>query len=77
MGSKQTVKLKDFLKVIQSWGLEYKGTKGGHERWSCKGMTRPVIIQTHKKEIPEFILKNNLKTIGKTINQFFESLDSL
>jgi len=77
MGSKQTVKTRDFRKVISHWGLEHKGTKGSHERWSKPRMLRPVIFQTNKRELPEFIFKNNLKTIGKTGKQFFETLDSL
>jgi len=77
MGSKQSVKTKDFRKVIMAWGLVHKGTRGSHERWSKPGMIRPVIFQTNKKEIPEFIFKNNLKTIGKTVKEFFETLSSL
>ncbi len=77
MGSKQSVKTKDFRKVIRHWGLILRRTKGSHESWAKSGMLRPVIIQTNKKELPEFIFKNNLKTIGKTQAQFFATLKSL
>ncbi len=40
-------------------------------------MTRPVLFQTNKKELPQFIFKNNLQTIGKTEDEFFITLDSL
>lgn len=77
MGSKQSVKTKDFRKVIKFWGLKLKRTKGSHESWAKPGMLRPVIIQSNKKELPEFIFKNNLKTIGKTEKEFFSTLNSL
>lgn len=77
MGSSKSVKTKDFRKVIKHWGLVHKRTKGSHESWFKDGMTRPVVIQTNKKELPQFIFKNNLATIGKTESQFFSTLDSL
>ncbi|MFK7798771.1 MAG: type II toxin-antitoxin system HicA family toxin [Aureispira sp.] len=77
MGANQTVKTKDFRKVIKHWGLTLRHTRGSHESWVKKGMSRPVIIQTNKRELPEFIFKNNLKTIGKTVKEFFETLNDL
>lgn len=77
MGNAQSVKTKDFRKVIKAWGLEHKRTKGSHESWFKAGMMRPVIFQTNKKELPEFIFKNNLKTMKKTEGEFFATLDSL
>lgn len=74
MASNKTVKTKDFKKVLRSWGLEHKSTKGSHERWSKKGMSRPVIVQNTLKEVPKFIFKNNLRTIGKTEDDFFKAL---
>jgi len=77
MGAKQSVKTRDFRKVIAHWGLVLKGTRGSHERWSKPGMLRPVIFQSKEKEIPEFIFRNNLKAIGKTTDDFFETLKSI
>ncbi len=77
MGSKQSVKTKDFKRVIRFWGLTLKRTKGSHESWAKSGMLRPVIIQTNKKELPEFIFKNNLRSIGKTEKQFFDVLNKI
>jgi len=45
-------------------GLERIRIKGGHEAWIKQGMTCLVIIQTHINPIPEFIIQNNLRTIG-------------
>jgi hypothetical protein len=77
MGANDTVKTKDFRKVMVAWGLSLVRTKGDHESWSKEGLLRPVIIQATLKEVPGFIFKNNLKTIGKTTEEFFETLAGL
>ena len=43
---------------------------GGHEKWVKEGCLRPVILQTHSDPVPEFIVKNNLRTLGLTRNDF-------
>ncbi|MEO1255850.1 MAG: hypothetical protein AAFY41_13360 [Bacteroidota bacterium] len=77
MGRNKTVKTKDFRKVMAAWGLTLIRTKGSHESWSKPGMTRPVIIQASKKTIHLLAFKNNLRTVGKSESQFFETLDTL
>lgn len=77
MGSNKTVKTRDFRKVIIEWGLTLRRTRGSHESWAKSGMLRPVIIQANRKELPQFIFKNNLKTMGKTEKEFFDTLNSL
>lgn len=64
---------RDFLK----WeGLQKTGTNGGHEKWSKDGLLRPVIIQSHKKIVPERIVKNTLDNIGSSKERFIEFLKS-
>lgn len=77
MANNKTVKTADFRRVIKSWGLTLKGTNGSHERWSEPGMIRPIIFQSTHRELPSFIFKNNLKTLGKSEEDFFEALESL
>ncbi len=36
---------------------------GGHEVWSRKDLKRPIIIQTHIDPVPEFIVKQILRTL--------------
>ena len=59
---------------LREEGLTCIRTIGGHEVWSKSGLLRPVIIQTHIDPIPEFILKNNLRNMGKTRKEFEEFL---
>jgi predicted RNA binding protein YcfA (HicA-like mRNA interferase family) len=75
----QTVKnisLKDFREFLLHNGLKKIRTSGGHEVWSRNNLTRPVIIQTHKDPIPIFIIKNNLRTMGLTIDDMRDYLEA-
>lgn len=44
--------------------------EGGHEVWVKKGLTRPLVLQTHVDPVPEFIVKNLLRTMGLTRSDF-------
>lgn len=46
--------------------------EGGHEKWHKNGCLRPIIIQTHIDPIPEFIIKNNLRSLGLTRKDFID-----
>lgn len=66
MGTLSNVSLDKFRAFLKESGLTCVRTTGGHEVWSKSGMSRPVIIQTHVDPVPEFILKNDLRNMGKT-----------
>lgn len=66
----------EFRSVLSSLGLEKIRTKGGHEAWMKSGMLRPVIFQTHNDPIPEFIIKNNLRTLGLGKDEFLSLLEN-
>jgi predicted RNA binding protein YcfA (HicA-like mRNA interferase family) len=62
------------LSLFRSF-LEYKGlkvirTSGGHEIWSRSDLGRPVVLQTHISPVPEFIVKQTLRHIGSTRQDF-------
>lgn len=63
--------------VLAAFGLSKVRTKGGHEAWMKPGMKRPVIVQTHVNPVPEFIIKNNLRNMGISRDEFIAVLESL
>ncbi len=77
MRSLANIKRSELRAVLTLLGLTYDGTNGGHEKWSKPGMLRPVIFQTHKEPIPEFIVKNILRNIGITKQEFIALLEQL
>lgn len=76
MGTLSNISIAQFRNVLTALGLSCVRTKGGHEAWSKEGMLRPVIFQTHIEPIPEFIVRNNLKTLGISREEFLNLLNS-
>jgi hypothetical protein len=72
--SVKNIDLNDFRKFLEYKGLKNIRTNAGHEIWSKKELLRPVIIQTHINPIPEFIIRNNLRTIGSTTSELLHFL---
>lgn len=67
------ITIAEFRHVLAMLGLE----KGGHEAWIKTGMARPVVFQTHKEPVPEFIVKNAIRDLGMTRQEFLDVLKKL
>jgi len=71
------VTLKDYRDFLTKAGCKTKRTEGGHEIWSRKDLTRPIVVQTHESPVPEFIIKNALRSLKLTKRDFFNILFSV
>lgn len=71
------ITIAEFRQILAVLGLEKDRTKGGHEAWMKAGMTRPVVFQTHKEPVPEFVVKNAIRDLGITRQEFLDILESL
>lgn len=76
MAGLKNISLKTFRSFLKDQGLKKIRTNGGHEVWSRIDLIRPIILQTHKDPIPEFIVQNNLANIGLSKKDFIEWLKS-
>jgi len=59
---------------LSSQGLNVIKTskgRGGHEKWSKTGIDRPITIQTHIDPVPEFIVKQVLRHLEISREEFF------
>ncbi len=70
----KNISINEMRRILTRLGLSKVRTKGGHESWMKDGMSRPVIIQTHVDPIPEFIVRNALRTMGITKEEFITML---
>lgn len=68
------VSLDDYREFLIKAGCKKIGTEGGHEKWSRKDLLRPIIVQTHIDPVPEFIIKNALRNLGVSKQDFFNIL---
>lgn len=68
------IPLKDFRGFLEKAGLHPARVKGGHEAWSKRGMTRPIIVQTHIDPVPAFIVRQAIRALDLTNEDFFRLL---
>ena len=77
MRNLSNVSISEFRAIMLLLGLTRVRTKGGHEAWMKAGMTRPAIVQTHVDPVPEYVLRNNLRIIGISREEFLTLLEKL
>lgn len=70
------IKRKKFEKFLKYIGCDLKRMEGDHLIFDRAGLDRPVVI-TADKEIPVFIIRNNLRTLKITPEEFLEILKDL
>lgn len=68
------ITISQYKEFLTNAGCKKIRTKGGHETWSHTAATRPITFQTHIDPVPEFIIKNALKTLGLSRVDFFRLL---
>lgn len=74
MGKYSNISVSRFRNLLKYLGLELVRTTGGHEMWFKEGMQRNVVLQNHITPVPEDIVKNNIRTIGITNEEFDKAL---
>ena len=63
-------------KVFESAGFICVRIEGDHFVYTKEGITRPVVIP-NCKELPVFIIKNNLRTAGISREEYFSLLEKI
>ena len=64
------------LKVFQLYGCVYKRKHGSHHVLTYSGAKRAVVIPEYE-EIDVDIIKNNMRTVGMTREEYFELLKNV
>jgi len=64
------------IKIFEKYGCIYSRTKGDHMVYHYHGAVRPVVIPKYK-EVPAFVIRNNMRTIGMTRSEYFALLDKV
>lgn len=77
MKSLKNISISDFRKILELLGCSFSRTRGGHEAWKKQGLTRPIIFQTHVDPVPEMVVKNAIRDLGITREQFLSVYENL
>ncbi len=64
------------VRVFESAGCEYVRTQGDHLVYHHPNAMRPVVIPKYR-EVPVFVIRNNMKVIGMSREEYFQILESL
>ncbi|KKQ34959.1 MAG: hypothetical protein US50_C0030G0016 [Candidatus Nomurabacteria bacterium GW2011_GWB1_37_5] len=68
------VDYKKLAKIFEYCGFKLDRIEGDHLIYIKSGTKRPVVIPMYKN-IPVFIIKNNIKTAGISREDYFEILN--
>ena len=69
------ISIKEYRAFLAKAGCKQIRISGGHEIWSRADLNRPITFQTHIDPVPEFIIKNGLRTLNMDRKKFFELLE--
>lgn len=64
---------KTFEKFLFYVGCEFKRQKGDHRIYWSLGLKRPVVVPTDT-QVPIFVIRSNLRTLGMSPQQYLEIL---
>ena len=67
------IKRKKFETFLRLVGCTHKRTKGDHLIYVREDLKRPVII-TADQEVPIFIIRNNLRTLGISVEEYLQAI---
>lgn len=76
MSNLTPVNWKEFEKFLLYIGCEFKRQKGDHRVYWRFGLKRPIILPTYKN-LPIFIIRNNLRTLGMSVEEYLEILKKI
>ncbi len=64
------------IKIFEAYGCKYKRKKGSHHVLTYPGAKRAVVIPEYD-EIDLDIIKNNMRTVGMSREEYFRLLDQV
>lgn len=67
---------KEFEKFLLFIGCKFKRQKGDHRIYWRTDLKRPVILPTYKS-LPVFIIRNNLRTLKISHDEYLEILKKI
>jgi len=67
---------KTFEKFLLFVGCEFKRQKGDHKIYWRADINRPIVLPTYK-ELPVFIIRNNIRTLGISQQEYVAILKKI
>ena len=61
-------------RVFETAGFRFARQEGSHRSYVKTGVARPVVIPAYR-EVPVFVIRNNLKTANLSRDEYFALLE--
>jgi hypothetical protein len=71
------ISLSDYRLFLEKMGCVYIRTKGGHEHWQREDLIRPLTLQNHIDPVPAFIIKQHLRYLNISTQEFLTIIEKL
>ncbi len=62
---------KEFEKFLKFLGCSFLREKGDHRIWGRDGLQRPIVIP-RSRSIPVFVIRNNLRLLNISVDEYLE-----
>ena len=69
----RNIGLSDYVKFLAHIGCKCTREKGGHKHYTRSDLARPITVQSHIDPVPEFIIKQHLRALHMSKEQFLEA----
>jgi predicted RNA binding protein YcfA (HicA-like mRNA interferase family) len=77
MGKLAPVSPKDFEKFLRFIGCTFIRQKGSHRVYTRSGLPRPIIVPFHSGDLPMFVVKNNLRLLNISVDDYLDILSRM
>jgi predicted RNA binding protein YcfA (HicA-like mRNA interferase family) len=67
---------KEFEKFLLYVGCTFQRQKGDHRVYWRSGLSRPIILPMYRN-LPVFIIRNNLRTLGISMDEYLQILKKI
>lgn len=71
------IKLTVWRKFLETVGCKYYPTKGDHEIWGRKDLYRPIVFPTKAKQLGQTLIRNHLKTLKMSTEDYLNIVAKL
>jgi predicted RNA binding protein YcfA (HicA-like mRNA interferase family) len=77
MGKLTPVSPQEFEKFLKYIGCTFVRQKGSHRVFTRAGLIRPVIVPFHSGDLPTFVVRNNLRVLNISLEDYLDILSRM
>jgi len=77
MGKLTPISPQKFERFLKFVGCRVVRQKGSHKVFSRDGLIRPIIVPVHSGDIPMFVVRNNLRVLQISVDDYIDILSRM